>query len=437
MNKLNVLTLHRLGNPAKANRSLRKHLFFLEDHFPEHNYVYHEVSLPFPEYLKEIHFHAIVLDTTFMGERCFDPAILKRRKRDYAFVKDSNAVLLAFPQDDYDCHLITDKWMCEWEVDVLFSVIPDRWELLYPKYFQKGEIKLWYTGCVDDALLDYPTKPFSRRSIDIGYRAKKLLPTRGRLGETKWTIGRDLKALTEDADLKVSIELFPDASGFLKGDAWLDFINDCKFTLGSNSGSSLLDPVGDVAGAVRRYLLKRPNAAFEEVAENCFPFEDERHGDFTAISPRALEAALLRSAQILVEGDYSGLLTPWDHYLPIKPDASDFDTVRRSMADVGEVESMIERCREAIADCTALRYSVKAREIVKLIHDKYRGPDVDSEAFGRAANLIEEYEKDLRLKKKLLWAWSDIKQRVGSFPVVGKALRKGRDFMRANRERKS
>jgi hypothetical protein len=173
------------------------------------------------------------------------------------------------------------------------------------------------------------------------------------------------------------------------------------------------------------------------VAEHCFPSEDERHGDFTAISPRALEAALLRSAQILVEGDYSGLLTPWDHYLPIKPDASDFDTVRRSMADVGEVESMIERCREAIADCTALRYSVKAREIVKLIHDKYRGPDVDSEAFGRTANLIEKYEKDLRLKKKLLWAWSDIKQRVGSFPVVGKALRKGRDFMRANRERKS
>ncbi|MFP6899964.1 MAG: hypothetical protein VCA36_03410, partial [Opitutales bacterium] len=372
---MNILTLHRLGNPAKANRSLRKQTFFLRDHCPEHNFVYHEVSLPFPDYLKEVRFHAIVLDTTFMGERCFDPALLRRRKRDYAFVKDSGAVLLAFPQDDYDCHEITDQWMCEWGVDLLFPVIPDRWDLLYPRYHKQGEIRLWYTGFVDDALLDYPATPFSERPIDIGYRAKKLFPIRGRVGETKWRIGRDVKIKAARKDLRISIELFHDATGFLKGDAWLDFINDCKFTLGSNSGSSLLDPVGDIARSIRRYLAKRPSASFEEVEEHCFESLDGLQGDFTAVSPRVLEASLLRSAQILVVGDYSGLIRPWEHYLPIKPDASDFESVYEAMSDIGEIERMIERCHEAVADCQNLRYSSKAREILDLVREKYQGPE--------------------------------------------------------------
>ena len=79
LNKLKVPALHCLGNPIKANRSLRKHLFSLQDHCPEHNYLHHEVSLPFPEYRKEVPFHAIVLDTTFMGERCFDPSVFIER----------------------------------------------------------------------------------------------------------------------------------------------------------------------------------------------------------------------------------------------------------------------------------------------------------------------------------------------------------------------
>ena len=72
----------------------------------------------------------------------------------------------------------------------------------------------------------------------------------------------------------------------------------------------------------------------EEVEQQCFPGL-EGHFQMTAISPRVLEAALLESCQILVEGDYSGLVQPWEHFIPIRSDASDFQEVQEAMKAEG------------------------------------------------------------------------------------------------------
>jgi len=76
---------------------------------------------------------------------------------------------------------------------------------------------------------------------------------------------------------------------------------------------------------------ERPGASFEELEAACFPGRD---GELTlhALSPRHLEACATRTAQILVEGEYNGVLERDRHYLPLRRDLSNLDELLDAVA---------------------------------------------------------------------------------------------------------
>lgn len=392
MGRLNVLVLHRLGDANLAPMFLRRHVHALQLYCPEHNYIYHDVELPLPDFVRDLEFDAIVLDVTFLCLRWAGAEIFRRKLEEYAFVAESPAVKMAFPQDEYDCHQILDDWMCDWNVDVVFSVISSNLDVLYPEFHRQGEIRLGFTGYIDEALVDFAPKPFDQRRIEIGYRARKLAPYFGRIGEIKWSIGESVAELARARGLKCDIVL--GESGTLLGEAWYEFINDSKFTLGSNSGSSLLDPYGKIQRCVRNFQAKNPAATFEEVERHCFAGLDGIYS-FTAISPRVLEAGLLESCQILVEGEYSRLISAWEHYIPIKADASDFDDVYAAMQDKSLVSRLRSDCRAALLDCSALRASANARQVIDLIADLKSSKGVVSDTDAVAAAIKKYHETEL------------------------------------------
>jgi hypothetical protein len=409
--KLNILVLHSLGNVETAPLFLRHHVFQLQQNCGWHNYLYHDTALPLPEYVRNTAFDVIILDVTFLYARWSAPRVLSRLQNQYQFVKYSNAVKIAFPQDEYDCNEILDDWMCDWNVDVVYSVISEHWDVLYPKFHKKGEIRLGFTGYVNESLIDRRRKRFADRTIDIGYRAKKLLPYFGRLGETKWTIGRDVDLLAKNAGLNVDISLGDKSTLF--GEAWLDFIDNSKFTLGANSGSSLLDPRGLIQHGVRNYFLKRQDATFEEVEELFFKGLDGKYS-FTAISPRVMEAALLDSCQILVEGSYSNILSPHVHYIPIKSDASDFGQVLEAMKDVSSVNRMIGNCRSTILDTQELRGRNMALKVLDLAKDKVSRKNVQS-SVSAVEQTIQRYRQEMTPQKyAAVWKNRRLRQSVVS-----------------------
>lgn len=429
MDRLNILVLHCLGSPAFAPNFLEKHVFALQRNFPEHNYLYHDAALPLPRYVSETAFDAIILDVSFLFARWAGQAYFEDRLRAYSFVTDSEAVKIAFPQDEYDCHVLLDDWMCAWKVDVVFSVIASGWEILYPRFHRQGEIRLGYTGYIDECLLDWPRKPFSQRTVDIGYRARKLLPYFGRLGETKWTIGRDVAVAARVAGLSTDIVLGD--SGTLFGRDWLNFINNSKFTLGANSGSSLLDPKGNIQRLVKDYVARNPGAEFEEVEAHCFPGQDGLHA-FTAISPRVLEAALLDSCQILVDGEYSGIVKPWEHYIPIRHDASNFPEVLSAMRDQDLVLRMIKDCREAVLSVDALRYRHSARQILELIGELKTRKRVTTNS-DVVRSTVSRYQQEMAGKYARYWRRQVYRRKIANcldaYPRVARlvrAIRNGR-----------
>lgn len=420
--KLNILVIHQLGAPEVARFFLLKHVFFLRNCFPQHNYLYHDLTLPIPDFVKDVEFDGVVLDFTSLQWRSKSPEVFAKVKEDlFSFLKDKRSFKIAMPQDEYDSNELLDDWMCELDVDVVYSVIPVHWDILYPKYSKKGNIRLGFTGYIDDSLIalgDNP-KPFKDRPIDVGYRARKVPYSFGRIGEIKYRIATDFLVASSKTKLKCNISIKEEDT--IIGSEWLGFINDCKFTLGSNSGSSLLDPRGEIRRNVHSYCQKNPLATFEEVEELFFKGEDGKY-EFTAISPRIFEAGLLKSGQILVKGGYSGIIKPWEHYIPLNQDFSNFDEVYNAMRDQGFVNTMIEACCSTLRESKVLRYENQAAEILTLIAEGAPKKHVSHISDDEFLNLETRYNDLMKTRYKLIWQYAKtthrFKMALKNYPVM-------------------
>lgn len=410
---LNILVLHRLGDPLAAPDFLVKHTHLLRNYHPENNYLYHDVSLPIPEFVREEYFDAILLDVTLLCIRWAEDELFQEIISALDFVRHSSALKIAFPQDEYDCHLKLDNWMCSWNVDILYTVLPDHVSALYPQFSRQRTLRKAFTGYLDDKLFKAEPAGYNARPIDIGYRARKLPPYFGRIGQNKWTIAEGVrqKALQEGLTLDIAVG----ERSSLPGQSWLDFINRCKFTLGANSGSSLLDPYGDIQRKVKSYVAVHPEATFDEVERTCFPGLDGLHS-MTAISPRNLEAGMFESCQLLVEGAYSGILEPHQHYIPLTADASNFSDVLKIMRNRHEVDCIRKRCRNRLLDYEPLRASWHAREIIQTVRDEAK-PDRPSDASDKGRQASVRYKSAMHRDYEHLWRRQRIKKTIrGFFP---------------------
>ncbi len=187
------------------------------------------------------------------------------------------------------------------------------------------------TGYVDDSLARRIAQrggDLEGRSIDIGYRSAAGWPFYGRHGMLKGLVAEFVDERAPKYNLITDISTaHTDA---ILGEAWFDFLLDCKYTIGVEGGSSVFDRDGSVLQRVQEYLGTHPEADFDEVEAACFPGMD---GDFEyrLLGPRHFEAAMTRTCQILVEGDYQGVFQAGRHYIALKPDFSNLDEVLQAV----------------------------------------------------------------------------------------------------------
>lgn len=389
---LNILVLHRMGDPIFWRSAVRDLEFMLPTYAPEHNYIVHDSNMALPDFVKEIQFHGIVFGPTFLCSR-YRPAELAQTLKEYDFIRTSNAFKIALPQDDYDCSAILDRWMVSWNMDVVYTVCPDNWDILYPSYSRKNKIQLGYTGYVSDAWLEshQQYKPFHLRKIDVSYRANKLPPNFGRIGYIKGVIGERFISKLGNVDLKLDIST--DQNDLISGDGWHAFLEDSKFCLVTNSGSSLLDPEGEIRARVNRYLSIKPMATFEMVEECCFKGEDEKY-IFTAIAPRNIEAALAGTVQIGIVGSYSGILQAEDHYIPLEPDCSNISDVVSMMNDRQKVAAMAKGCKEAILAVDDLRFKNHVTKLIQQIEDGVTVKKIHGSGDESVKQVISQYRNE-------------------------------------------
>lgn len=355
---MRVLILHEIDDLASARRASLNHAFCLIKYAPEHEYTLHSAQQPVTSRLRSQTFDAIVLDTTFLAWRWAKPKSLRLDQilDQYDFVAKSDAVKVALPQDEYDHTENLDNWLADWRVDLIYSVCYEHRDEFYPRAGKRAQIAEGLTGYIDDADVALMRKfdiPFRDRKIDVGYRAKALPAYFGRIGRIKAELGENFRSRMHGRDLKLDISTHSD--DVIVGDAWLRFLGNCKFTLGCESGSSLLDARGLIRNCVEGQLQRNRLASFDELEMTCFPGQDMKRV-YSAIGPRVFEAAIARSCQILTPGKYAGALGPGEHYISIAPDCSNAEEVFEQMRDDKANDARIEACYRALVEDPKFRY---------------------------------------------------------------------------------
>lgn len=254
-----------------------------------------------------------------------------------------NGVKVLFIQDEYEGTEIARSWMDRLGFDIVYTNVPKSGVgYVYPTFrFPATDFLPTLTGYVpDDIQLERFIRPLAERALFVGYRGRKLPAVYGRLGYEKFLIGEVVKAIAEESGIPVDIEV--DDSKRIYGDRWYEFLGSVRSTLGTESGSNVFDFDGSLKSKVSHFEKNNPGAAFEEIARYCLA-EQEGVVCMNQISPKIFEAIRLRTVLVLFEGEYSGVVKPDLHYLPLKKDFSNLRDIFDKLQDIEFIEKITQR----------------------------------------------------------------------------------------------
>jgi hypothetical protein len=265
-----------------------------------------------------------------------------------------------FIQDEY--RLIDDitRVIDDMGVHVLFSCLPpDEAERVYGPRLPGVALIPTLTGYVPESMVGLEVPRAIDRPIDIGYRARNLPFWLGKFGRQKFLIGEGVLTRADSYGLRCDISWKEEDR--LYGRRWIDFLKSCRTTLGTGSGSSIADYDGEIQRSVERYVAQHPAATFDEVhAKLLEPYEGTLRLD--VISPRIFEGIAMRTALILFPSPYSGVIQPWEHYIPLAPDFSNMDQVVEKLRDDRFVTEMTARAYDNVVESGRYSFRELARQ---------------------------------------------------------------------------
>jgi len=283
-----------------------------------------------------------VLHTTFLSHARWGYSFAEFRDR-FRWIMRLQCPKVALPQDEYDHAAVIDEWLLELGVTSVYSCFgPEQWTTLYPLLASRAAFHETLTGFIDEeaaSSLAGRIVPHKERRLDIVYRARKLPYWLGSHGQLKHRIAEAVQERAAGLGLSTDISTRPGDT--ILGGGWLDFLMSGRAVIGSESGSSALDSRGEIQRRISRLVAGRPDITFEDVDAQ-MPAGWDSYA-FFAISPRHLEAVITKTAQVLVEGHYSGVLKPERHYIPVRRDFSNLDEALERLRDTVATEEMTER----------------------------------------------------------------------------------------------
>ena len=253
----------------------------------------------------------------------------------------SNAIKVVFIQDEYRIINKVNQSLVDLDADILFTCVPQsEIHKVYSKNILKDlTIINNLTGYAPEHTSKNTLKNFNERQIDVGYRSRKTPFWLGTLGLEKWKIVDNFIENTKNSNLITDLSY--NESDRIYGKSWPIFLSSCKSVLGVESGSSIFDFTGEVQNNVENYVSKNPNADFNEVFE-IFLKDLDGNIKLNQISARVFESAMYKTLMILFEGEYSGILTPWKHYVPLKKDFSNIDEVLAIFENPKKAQNIID-----------------------------------------------------------------------------------------------
>jgi len=320
-----------------------------------------------PKYLWKVKFDLIVFETLFMCTR-WDRKAFGRNCEKVRMLKEMEAKKIALPQDEFINTDILCEFINEIGVETVFSVAPpSEWSRIYSGV-DKAKVTFYRVlpGYLDKRVLagiKSVDELGKKRTVDIGYRtAGRPYPWFGRHGYLKQKVAERVSEKAVQKGLVTDIST--DGEDTILGDEWYRFLLNCKYTIGAEGGTSILDHDGTIHKKTEAYLQEHPGASFEEVESECFPGLDGNFRLF-AISPRHLEACATRTCQILTTGDYNRILDAGKHFIELSKDFTNLEEVLECVVDDHLRGELTEQAYEDIVASGKYSYEAFVDFVIK------------------------------------------------------------------------
>jgi hypothetical protein len=328
--------------------------------------------LGFPRGLRQLRFRAVVLHYTLFYA-AFEPLTPPFR----AYLDAcAGAHKIALFQDEQAYTRDRFEFCDRYAISSVYTLLaPEQFDAVYGRHTRVPRLVSYHPGYVSDHLLDAArelAKPDADRRIDIGYRGRRLADHWGAAAREKYEIAVEFRRHAAGRRLMLDIETAEDKR--IYGRRWYEFIADCRAMLGTESGASTFD-MGDGSSAG----IEIP---------------------YRTISPRHLEAAAFRVCQILYEGHYSGVLEPGVHYIPLRKDFANFDSVIEQFRDRDRRAEIAENAHRDLIASGDLSHQRFVAEVDRELEAAGLRPSAPSVAAGVSAALYPSLPE-----RRLRTAW--------------------------------
>lgn len=394
--KVLVIYHHDLGFPLR--KTVEDSLTCFEK-YTSLNCFYLNVAFGVPDYAIKVNYDLVIYHNIFLSKRSL-PRRFNKVLKQSEILKRVSGYKIAFPQDEYEFTNSLNKFIVDFNIDHVFSITPESQIPVIYHSIDRNKIKInrVLTGYLDRSTVSEITehlKTVRNRSIDIGYRANKLSYSLGKHAYLKYYIGEMFMDKCRGLSLKKDISNNPKDT-FL-GFSWYKFLCDCKYTLGVEGGASIHDPDGKIADEVKAYINSHPKASFEEVHSNLLE-RYEGNLKHQVLSPRILECCVTKTCQVLIEGEYNGILKPNIHYIELKKDFSNLhDVIEHISSDILRSE-ITERAYNDVMMNEKLYYDNYVKDLIRVSLGKRY-------VFKKISEIDLEISKKLKRRETFLWGY--------------------------------
>lgn len=350
------------------------------------------VAIGFPYTLWKIEFDIILLHYT---STVFTPNSSKVTSLSNQFIEYIDACKgsyrIAFTQDECECCQQRFGLLNHLKIDCLYTLVePEYWNATYRKYTSIPKLVHNFPAYASDTLVSKAkqfSKPLEQRTVDIGYRAREVPYHLGRATYDKWLIGEEFK---KRAPAGLNHDVCTSSSSRMYGNDWFKFLGNCKGTLGVESGSTIFDLDGTIYTRIQTMRAEKPNLSFREASDKLLN-QYEGLIRYLTIAPKNFESAAFANIQILYEGNYSGILKPWEHYLPLKKDWSNFGEVMLAFQDKSYARGVVNKCYHDIIESGRYSYHQFVRQFDdELLSQGLRPEMIFNISLATSANLAVE-----------------------------------------------
>ena len=219
-------------------------------------------------------------------------------------------------------------------------------------------------GYFSERILNLPKKPLHEREYDIIYRGRDLPWTTGKHAREKSELADTFTSWVAEKGLKLNVH--SDESERLYGSDWDHFIQNGRAMIGTEGGATIFDFDGKIQSQYDNFRSSSPDTDLERYWTEHLQRHEGKIVHKT-ITPKIFEAIAAKTALVLFPAEWSGILQPDRHYIPLERDGSNILEVTTKVRDDKFLKDLVERTYADIATKPELSFKFYVDKIDRVI----------------------------------------------------------------------